>query len=480
MIYNLKHNHTHERTFGVTFLLLLICSTFFYSTHAFAARSEAQKTNPVKNSHTIIPLSSNAMLLNPGKGWVVYGTPSEQTSQTIADATVGYTRYDWSEIEPEEGQYNWLIIDKNLAAWKAVGKLFAFGIMNANTSDPLLTYVTPKWVFQDGAASVKIQTYSDVPDRKTVQYIPVWDDPIFLRKLQDFLTALGHRYDGNPAIAYIDIRSYGNWGVQNVIGLPHSVALLPAGVQTHIQLYQNAFKRTQLLIPWGSIIYNSVYIKAVSQHVGIRRDGIMANTTGSEAAIAYGKAPVVFEFYASYQSLVQKKIWNTAKLLTSVNAGKPSYISMGLWNSDAQIMLSQQLPLIQSLANKMGYYFVLSSATLPITITNKQANTFSFSWKNLGVAYLAQPATLAIALLNTSNKLIQKQWLLKTNPQTWVPGKTTITSTSSAFTGVPKGTYKLAIGLFLHTSDGNPTYQIGNQGRTSNNWYVLANSVSVH
>jgi hypothetical protein len=479
MIHCIKHHHTKQVMLGINFLLFLIGGSFFFPTQTFATRAQPQ-AKPLKNYHTILPHTSDDILHNPGKGWVVYGTPSEQTPATIAEATVGYTRYNWSEIEPEEGKYNWAVIDKNLAAWNAVGKFFAFGIMNANTSNPLLTYVTPGWVFRDGAASVKVQTYSNIPGRKTVQYIPVWDDPIFLQKLRDFLTALGDRYDGNPAIAYIDIRSYGNWGVQNVNGLPHSVALTPTELEKHIQLYQNAFKHTQLLIPWGSNIYNSVYIRAVNRHVGIRRDGIMGGTTGKEAVLAYGKAPVAFEFYNSYQSLVQKKLWSSAKLLASVKAGKPSYISMGLWYNDAQTMLTQEPQLIHSLANKMGYYFVLSSATLPIAITDKQANTFSFSWKNEGVAYLNRSASVAVALLDASNKVVQKQWLVKVNPQTWTPGKTTTTSTLSTFTNVPKGTYKLAIGLFVNKLDVNPTYLIGNQGRTNNNWYVLVKNTSVH
>lgn len=43
---------------------------------------------------------------------------------------IGYTRFDWSEIEPEEGQYRWDIIDDYISAYQALGKEFAFGVMN--------------------------------------------------------------------------------------------------------------------------------------------------------------------------------------------------------------------------------------------------------------------------------------------------------------------------------------------------------------
>ena len=74
---------------------------------------------------------------------MLYGLPSDHSASTMAYASVGYIRYDWSTIEPVEGQYNWSAIDYALEAWKAQGKQFAFGVMNANSSDWNIQYVTP-------------------------------------------------------------------------------------------------------------------------------------------------------------------------------------------------------------------------------------------------------------------------------------------------------------------------------------------------
>ena len=41
---------------------------------------------------------------------------------------------------------------------------------------------------------------------------PVWDDPIFLAKLDKFLAAFAARYDGKPWLRYVDIGSIGDWG----------------------------------------------------------------------------------------------------------------------------------------------------------------------------------------------------------------------------------------------------------------------------
>jgi Domain of unknown function (DUF4832)/Beta-galactosidase len=475
MISTIRHIHTRLPAWSIGFLLLFLGSNSFFSASAFAVSVRAQASKPNKDYYTVTLPVNNAVLINPGKGWVLYGTPATQTAKTLAYASVGYTRYNWSDIEPSEGKYNWSIIDSDMNAWKAVGKKFAFGVMNANSSTPTNQYVTPEWVFKDGAAAIKSGTYDKILKRKGIQYIPVWNDPIFLRKVQDFVTAMAKRYDGNPDIAYIDIRSYGNWGLQEVNSLPHSVALSSRGAGKHIRIYSNAFRHTQLIVPWGSPAYKSAYGWATNHSIGVRQDGLMVSSDGKELAMAYGKTPAVFEFYSSYQWLKQHGYWQNSKLLTAVNAGKPSYISMGGWGNDAQVMLAQHPQLIHRLANMIGYNFTLKSATLPISITNRRASTFSFSWKNQGVAFLNQSATVAVALLDGSNRVVQKQWLRGVRPEAWKPGKITITSKLMMFTGVHAGTYKLAVGLFLRTADSNPTYEIGNRGRTSNGWYVISN-----
>ena len=478
MLSSVKPGRKRLIILGVGVLLLFLLNNFSVTGLAFAS-SLAKRPDDVKNAHIVTPATSSALLINPGQGWVLYGTPKNQTAKTLTYASVGYTRYNWSDVEPQEGVYNWSLIDNTFKEWTDVGKKFAFGVMNANSSTPTNQYVTPKWVFKDGAVAIKSWTYDNILLRKGIQYVPVWDNPVFLRKVQDFVTALAQRYDGNPDIAFIDIRSYGNWGAQDVNGLPRSALLTPNGVQEHIQIYRNAFKHTQLISPWGSPLYKSIYARVANQHIGLRRDGIMVYSNGSELTLAYGKAPIVFEFYSTYQWLKQKKDWTNAKMLADVVVGKPSYMNLGQWGDDAEIMLTQQAKLVQQVSNMMGYHFILSSATIPNAIIDRQANTISFSWKNSGVSYLYQPASVAVALLDSTNHLVQKQWLPKVNPQTWTPGKTTITSTAVTFTGVHAGTYKLAVGLFVHTSDSTPTYLIGNKGRTSSNWYVISSSVPV-
>jgi glycosyl hydrolase family 42 (putative beta-galactosidase) len=107
----------------------------------------------------------------------------------------------WSTIEPQEGVYDWTSIDSLVAQAATYGKKISLGIQTG--------YLTPAWVFTDGA-----QAFQYVWDKDTsiaaicsVQNIPVPWDPVFLSKWQTFVAALGARYQSNATI--ISVIMYG-------------------------------------------------------------------------------------------------------------------------------------------------------------------------------------------------------------------------------------------------------------------------------
>lgn len=220
---------------------------------------------------TLQPARDNAMLINPGKGWVQYYGTDKYTKDYIS---VGYTRWARSVLEPKEGQFNWKEIDDFIQQFKRHGKKTAFGVMSVSTG--LGQYVTPQWVFDAGAVPLAVPDESSPTGQ---QIIPkTWDDPVFLRKMKTFIQALGKRYDGHADIAFLDIRSYGNWGEGHIgmLKAPGIILTPPENLKNSYLLpYIEAFPHTQLIVPWGHDSYNAVYDWAVSKGAGIRRDGIL-------------------------------------------------------------------------------------------------------------------------------------------------------------------------------------------------------------
>ena len=260
------------------------------------------------NSVTYIS-ENDEVLINPGKGWVQY-----QGTEDNVITTVMYERLNWVQIEPEEGNYNWELIDNKISNAVSKGKKFAFGVMCANTAWSV-KYITPKWVFDAGAEGRTVNATFWHTVVTTLQVIPVWTNQIFLEKLNNFIVALANRYDGNPNIAFIDIRSYGNWGEQhlNEIG---GEELTPEQLRDlYLVPYIDNFKITQLVTTCGNKNYEEIYEWAVNQGVALRRDGIFGNSDGSECSIAYGKEMAIFEYTSDYGWLKENRIVESRKII---------------------------------------------------------------------------------------------------------------------------------------------------------------------
>ncbi len=85
---------------------------------------------------TVKPADTGAALVNPDMGWVLYfysNVPTNygsklEPSDTVDDfpglSTV-FMRIPWSFVEPEEGKFNWAILDTPAQRWIAKGKRVA-------------------------------------------------------------------------------------------------------------------------------------------------------------------------------------------------------------------------------------------------------------------------------------------------------------------------------------------------------------------
>jgi len=412
------------------------------------------------------PKRDETMLLNPGKGWVQYYGSDKYTKDYIG---IGYTRWAWSVLEPKEGQYNWKEIDGFINQFKRYGKKTAFGVMSVSTG--LGNYVTPKWVFDAGAVSLAVPDSSSPTGQ---QIIPkTWEDPVFLQKLKAFVRALGQHYDGNPDIAFLDIRSYGNWGEGHIgiLKAPGIILTPPDNLKTNYLLpYFEAFPHTQLMIVWGSSLYDQVYDWAVAQGAGMRRDGILSvwSKDGSECFRAHGRAPAVFEYCDGYAEM-KKNGWWRPEMLTNTyfNAGKPTYMQ---WNPK---IFEENAEFCQRLGNYVGYHFVLQRAVLPKRCRRSVPFQVELEWLNDGVAYCYEPCHVALALLNHDGQILEKQWLEESQTRSWVPDQPKTETSQVKFANAAAGSCQLAVGLFASQRDANPIYRLGVKGRTADGWYVL-------
>lgn len=309
---NKLRNIVNKVVFSLIISIFLVILLFWAKEHMIKEPIQTLKVMKYDNNKTEVKTNNlEEVLINPGKGLILRDKFNGECDDITA---INYCRIEWSTIEPEEGKYNWNVIDDKIEACKKRGKKFAFGIMNANSSSTKV-YVTPRWVFEKGA-----EYYTSTNKGGVTQVIPKWTDSIFLREVDKFIKVLANKYDGNPNIAYIDIRSYGNWGEQHLIGIEGEEITAQQLQELYIFPYEKVFKNTFLVNAWGKSEYNEVYNKSIDRGISIRRDGIMKLYNGKPCfEYAYGKLPTIFEYYSTYENLKNEGLWKESKLLNYID-----------------------------------------------------------------------------------------------------------------------------------------------------------------
>lgn len=434
------------------------------------------------------PQPRAGVLLNPGKGWSVSGLPQNHPKEVQELAGMGVMRLDWASVEPREGEFNWSALDRFLEAWGKLGKVCNVGVMCANTHgrDPE-GYVTPRWVFDAGAKKIEVtlnpdQSTTGTPGRKIA---PVFDDPIFLTKFADFLRAFAQRYDGDPRIAVLDIRSYGNWGEAHMhpFGVPD---IAPEKFHDHVQMHLDAFKRTQLCLSRNAHLGRFGPLKPIfdwavlEQRIAPRRDGICGNSDGHETAIGFGIAPGVFELFDNYDGVKRRGWWDGQKdkngmgftLEECVENGKPTWVDLGRGGQSGLRMVQENRALIERLSNRIGYHFHLQRAVYPRQAA-REGFDVELSWTNQGVAPIYLPCSVAVALFDVNNQRIATARWEESQPQHWMPAQLVVEKSRVKFPETTPGEYRLAIAITRTNADAAPYIRLGTELPTVDGWLVL-------
>jgi hypothetical protein len=437
---------------------------------------------------TIAPEPRAGVLLNPGKGWSAGGLPERHPKEVLDLLGMGVMRLDWASVEPQEGQFNWTALDRFLDAWGRLGKVCNIGVMCANTHGrDLEGYVTPRWVFDAGAKKVEIVLN---PDRSTTgtpgkKIAPVFDDPVFLDKFANFLRAFAQRYDGDPRIAVLDIRSYGNWGEAHMhpFGVPE---IPPEKFRQHVQMHLDVFKKTQLCLSRNAHLGRFGPLKPVfdwavlEKRIAPRRDGICGNSDGSETAIGLGIAPGVFELFDNYDGVKQRGWWEGRKdkdgmgftLEECVENGKPTWVDLGRGGQSGLRMVRENRELIERLSNRIGYHFHMQRATVPRR-TDRSGFDLELTWINQGVAPIYIPCAVAVALLDDSGQRVATAWPAECHPSRWMPSRAAVERARVKFPDTAPGAYRLALAFTRKKDDAVPYIRLGTDLPMVDGWYVL-------
>jgi len=382
---------------------------------------------------------------NPGQGWMT--TQRLPGSPGRFPCSVAYFRLNWEDLEPAQGQYNWQLIDEALAAWAKRDVRIALRIMTANAHSKGY-YCSPKWLFAAGCRSFDYRADGTDPTKAgsaITRVEPDYADPLYLKKHGPFIAALAQRYDGQPGIEFLDIGSYGIWGEWHT---PHA-APWPVRQQI-IDMYLTGFRKT----PLASMSDDAQALAyALAHGAGFRRDGVgspwhEANWIGTQKYAAvpgfadqWKQAPVVFEWYGTYDYL-QQRGWSFDR---AVDFMKTNHVT--LINDNIGKVPAAQMPQLLQLANVAGYRFVLRQVSHADHIARGNTLTVAMNWSNVGVGKLYRRHPLALYLLDTKGAVACQQVQADVDAKDWLPGDVSVKASLKIPTTAPAGPYVLGLAL---------------------------------
>lgn len=367
------------------------------------------------------PVDDGRALLNPGMGWTMhfysnvvanYGSKLEpsDTLDWFPGCSTVYLRLPWAFIEPEEGKFNWAIVDTPAQRWIAEGKKISFRF---TCCENWIRWATPEWVHQAGAKGVNYD-FGKGPDEDGPCWAPIYDDPIFLEKLGNFLAEAGKRYNGNSDVEFIDVGTFGMWG-EGHTGFDNRLSQEDTDKMSkiHIDLHKKHFPDTLLCVsddisghdsraPWPGIEY------ARSQGVTLRDDSILVQPPPNSwfhadmAELFWRELPVILE-HEHYGGSVQRKAWNPELLLQSVEDYHASFMSIHGW---PDVVYKDNEEAIEKINRRLGYRLQLVELRFPKRVEIGAPFKVRWNWRNAGVAPCYRGGFPALTFKDEKNGIV--------------------------------------------------------------------------
>jgi formylglycine-generating enzyme required for sulfatase activity len=451
---------------------------------------------------------TEAFLHNPGMGFLLTQHSDGLTNSKYEDVKESwiikekltnkiYFRMPWSKLEPKEGDYKWEYIgwEGCFNTWIANGYKVGLQVMGMD-GGTLYDSGTPQWVFDAGAK------YVDEGKGEKPKRYPVYWDAVYLEKVNNFVQALGKRYNNNPNIEFVGIGFMGEWGEMHISGHANKDLWLNAGysLEKYIEAHKKIMDMHLKAFPDKSIVQelchpfygiDSIYdVKevihyAVSKGISLKNNGVGSSwdDLGLEKPYELQRSPHidnwVSEFYNAYYKKVKLMVenmvsfeaikfilenhsisyWNhLCSVLELSQMGNPdiarrlTYVNCtSSWDEILSMTPEDEKNMLRYAARKLGYRFVLKEIKYPEKIKIGKKFLVNYKWENKGSAPCYKDYGILMALVdNKGNAVWEDLQLPGAGTSTWESNKITY---NSLFWKIPKdaniksGVYDIYVGM---------------------------------
>ena len=391
-------------------------------------------------------------------GWIkerypLYDFVKEEGNKTgfYPSCDIAYIRMIWRDLEPEEGKYNFALIDEVLDKCRKNGQTLMFRVMQHTTRS---FQDIPAWL----AARIE---HPERPDEARIKDSPT--DNEYYYAFARFIRALGARYDGNPLIYGVDIPLSGAWGEG------HKYQEVDTNVLHHlIDSYTQSFKTTHL---FGQICSPElVHYARETRNIGWRLDGFgdyghmlgMYPKNISKMKDVWMDSPIAFESYW-YLSAWKREGWDIDYI---IEQSLKWHVSS--FNGKSSTIPFEWYPKIQEWLKKMGYRFAVRTIDYPAVFMQGNVNSIEMWVENRGVAPIYNRLPVRFRL-----KKDEEEYILDTSIDIckWMPGDTYENITLGLPKDAKKGCYNLEIKI--GGFDDYPLVKLATETTHSDGWYYL-------
>lgn len=362
-----------------------------------------------KITYTLKPFAGP--LANPHKGFTVptggtwvfvpefeYGPYGSLENKAWDLVTYGSGYQQWNKLNPSKGVYNWTDLDKLLDELAKHDMGYALRVLPYTPSPisgddtPIEKYDwTPDFVYEMGAK----KTTATLQGKGYRAQVPVWDDSVYLWAAKEFATALAAKYDGDPRIEYIDIRSFGEWGEWHASHLDGSEMPSAEIEKDMLKHYASVFHKTQLVLPSNGS--GEVYTYALNLGIAKRDDGFIGTPGRPDSLVRAYKAnlPTIAENIAGYTTMLTYTDqipggylkWTPERWVDAIKTAHLTYYVLDQDSDCGYYFYKDNKALADSMTHVIGYNFRIFDASLVTIAGAKETqNTLNITVKNTGVA----------------------------------------------------------------------------------------------
>ncbi len=452
----------------------------------------------------VSPRESTEVLVNPGMGWTTFGSfNGDEKNRNYPRSSIAYFRLYWDQLEPEEGQYRWDVIDDIIAKARQNGQDVALrvstmnGVVTAGAADlkraglVLRNYRVPDWYRHSGAKGMDFLGRGN----PAADAVPVWEpdygDPLYLEKHGRFIAALGSRYDGHPNLDHMDLGSFGRWGEW------HCAVVPKPPIEKRLQIvdtYLAAFRKTPLLMlvadqeAMAHAIRNGTGWRA--DCMGDSRQGVfnpdwqggtedfnhlddiyLQRLVGAKATKAWKRAPVAFETCWDMKYWYAQG-WNVDHIFAYALA-----LHGSVMNNKSSPVPEEWWPQVDDFSRKMGYRFVLRKIEYPDRVAPGGVLPIGMVWDNRGVAPCYRKVALAFRLQSQpggASVVLPAQ----ADVGRWLPGRFNVEEALALPATTPRGACQLSVGI-VDPATLQPKVRLAIEGRDPDGWYPIGERIKI-